>query len=387
MWTWIFLSALALANPEKRAEGGRPEPAKQDDYSATTSANARPYVFGWMDYAEPSVKLRGGTTKGIPVTLATEPSEAWVALQADGLDPREQDRLAILAMVGDYRISFDFLEVETYGAMEAPAAPYRAWATERVTVLESSDDTISLQHTIVMFVEAEEGAPSGPMLVKHWRQDWDYEPETSLEFVGDSHWSTRQLSPEERKGRWQQTVYQVDDSPRYSMRGTWSHSAAYSAWSGESAWRPLPRREYSARSDYQTLVGTNRLTIVPQGWVHSQDNVKTVLSSPRTIDVDNPALAREFGINRYERITGFDFSSAEAYWDKTGPFWERVRSAWSVHLSSAPTVRVAGKCGDERVYKQLFGLAGKIAEGKNIPEKKQHKQIEKILSCAVSKAN
>ena len=382
----LFLAAsAALANPQTNKTSS--EDAKpKSEYSAETDAKGKPYVFGWMDYAEPTVKLRGGRTKGVPVTLDVEASERWNALQEDGLDARERDRRAILAMTGDYRISFDFLEVELYGTDSELTKPYRSWATERVFTLEESEDLISLQHIIVMFVEMPDGSVSEPMLVKHWRQDWAYEPETALEFIGEEHWETRILTDEERSGKWQQTVYQVDDSPRYAMRGSWEHNRSFSAWNGESAWRPLPRREYTARSDYQTLVGTNRLTVLPTGWVHSQDNIKTVLSAPKKIDAEKPALAREFGLNRYERIVDFDFSEAEVYWDKTSSYWAQVRTAWGEHLSSASIVNVATKCDDERVYKKLFTLAGQIASDEGPSEKKLAKKIDKILKCAVSQA-
>ena len=134
-------------------------------------------------------------------------------------------------------------------------------------------------------------------------------------------------------------------------------------------------------------MGTNRLTILPTGWVHSQDNVKTVLSGPGAIHAETPALAREFGLNRYERIVDFDFSEAETYWAKTRGFWSQVRTAWAKHLSSAPTVKVATQCEEERIYKMLFGLAGEIAKDEGPPEKKWPKEIDSILGCSVSPAS
>ena len=163
-----------------------------------------------------------------------------------------------------------------------------------------------------------------------------------------------------------------------------STTAHSPAWHGESAWRPLPRREYTVRSHYHTLVGTNRLTILPTGWVHSQDNVKTVLASPKVVDNNNPALAREFGLNRYERIADFDFSAAETYWTKTSAFWSEVRDSWAKHLAVSETVQVATMCGEERVYKKLFALAADISDEKGPSGKKLSKKIDSIMNCAVS---
>ena len=381
IWTWILASTIALASPP---ESGKDK--KESSSYAPKKAATGTYVFGWMDQRQSELKLRGGTTVGVPVTLETEPSEAWSQLQEDDIDTLERDRRAILAMVGDYRVSFDFLEVEIYGAIEAPSTPYRSWATERVEVLDSAEDIISLQHTLVMFMQMEDGSHSPPMLVKHGRQDWEYEPETALEFIGERHWETRKLSENERKGMWQQTVYQVDDSPRYAMRGTWEHNAAFSAWNSNNAWRPLPRREHTTRSDYHALIGTNRLTIHPKGWVHTQDNIKTVLATTKTIHADNPAVARELGINRYDRIRDFDFSAADKYWAETGAFWAKTRDAWNSHLQRASTVKVDTHCDDERVYGQLFALADKVAK-KGLSDKKQQKGIDKVVTCAVSSAD
>ena len=38
--------------------------------------------------------------------------------------------------------------------------------------------------------------------------------------------------------------------------------------SAQRTWRPLPRREYTRRSDYNALDVVNRHTIVPGGWTH-----------------------------------------------------------------------------------------------------------------------
>jgi hypothetical protein len=379
----IFGTLIAAANPNA---SDADTDSDTSDYAAPAKAEPQPYVFGWVNYPEPSVKLRGGTTKGSPVTLATEPSDAWRSLQDDEIDDVERDRRAILAMAGDYRVSFDFLEVEIYDPEASFTAPYRSWATERVIVLEDSDALISLQHILVMFIQMEDGSVQGPMLIKHWRQDWEYEPETALEFIGQNHWKTRTLNSDEREGMWQQAVYQVDDSPRYVMRGTWEHNRSFSAWNGQNSWRPLPRREHSTRSDYHALTGTNRLTINPTGWVHSQDNIKTVLSDIGTIDVDKPAIAREMGLNRYEQIVGFDFSEAESYWAKTGPYWEHVRAAWATHLSQSETVMVATHCDEKRIYELLFEAASKAGKSKTL-SRKQTKKIDSIVACSVSVAD
>ena len=43
--------------------------------------------------------------------------------------------------------------------------------------------------------------------------------------------------------------------------GRWEHFGNVSTWLSSTTWRPLPRREFSVRKDYDVLVGTNRHTI------------------------------------------------------------------------------------------------------------------------------
>lgn len=319
----------------------------------------RPYVFGWPDYAAPRVKLRGGTSTGAPVTLRTAASAAWEALQQPGLSARERDQAAIRALAGDYRTTFDFLETVVFdaGPDAQPATPYRSWGTERVYLVEDRPGFVSLQHVMVLFMLDAAGNTLGPFVQKHWRQDWTWEPEVVLEFRGFEQFRNRALSDADAAGRWAQTVYQVDDTPRYTLVGRWSHTASYSAWSSEDGWRPLPRRERTVRDDYHAMTGTNRITVGPTGWVHEQDNLKTVLAAAGEIDATQPARAREAGVNRYDLLDGFDFSAGDAYWRETGPFWAAVRRSWAERLLGRTEIAITDRCDDRPIFKILFELA------------------------------
>jgi len=77
---------------------------------STARAEPRQYTFSWQFEDTDALRPRGGTTRGAPLTLATEPSAAWLAVQEPGLPKLERDRRAILAMAGGYRTTFDFLE-------------------------------------------------------------------------------------------------------------------------------------------------------------------------------------------------------------------------------------------------------------------------------------
>jgi len=200
-------------------------------------------------------------------------------MREPGLSTLERDRRAILAMAGPYRVSFDFLEVVRFDPALKPDAPYQSWGTEYVFVSEDRGDFIALQHVLVMHVQMEDGSTSKPMVVRHWRQEWRYQSDALLAYEGANTWARRPVPAQQREGAWVQSVYQVDDSPRYAARGRWQHNDSYSTWISDETWRPLPRREWSVRKDYQVLVGTNRHTITPDGWVQEENNLKLALGS------------------------------------------------------------------------------------------------------------
>ena len=155
---------------------------------------------------------------------------------------------------------------------------------------------------------AKDGSISEPMVTKHWRQDWQYEPTYIDRVSRPRSLATSQAYAAEAKGMWLQSVYQVDESPRYASIGRWQHSASFSTWLSGDTWRPLPRREWSVRDDYQVLIGTNRHTISATGWIQEENNLKAVLTDARAVDASRPFVAREYGVARYERIRDAEFA-------------------------------------------------------------------------------
>ena len=230
-------------------------------------------------------------------------------------------------------------------------------------VVADEPDFVSLQHIIVMFFKGEDGEVMGPAVVKHWRQDWQYEDRDLHVYVGHDTWERKTLPRREVEGSWSQAVYQVDDSPRYQAIGRWQHHGNYSSWISENTWRPLPRREFSVRDDYHVLSGTNRHTITPTGWVQEEDNLKLVLDEDGTPRSENPYLAREAGLNRYERILDHDFSAGDSYWSNTGPFWADVRAAWGDAFAERDRFSIRSSVGDQRLFQAMFAYAGKLDEG------------------------
>ncbi len=327
------------------------------------NGTSRQFTFAWQFRDGDAVAPRGGTTKGAPVELAREPGAAWRALQEPGLEPRERDRRAILAMAGTFRATFDFLEVVGFRPGFSPDRPYQSWATEYVYVVRDEPRFVSLQHLLVMFMRGADGKVEGPFVTKHWRQDWRYEATSILAYRGRNTWERERITPAQARGTWAQAVFQVDDSPRYESYGRWQHFGNVSTWQSATTWRPLPRREFSVRKDYDVLVGTNRHTITPTGWVQEEENLKVVLDERgRPIDAQ-PVLAKEIGLNRYERIESFDDSAARRYRERTDAFWSEVREAWrDVAAEHARfTLRAAPDQG--QLFVPLFEYAERLDGG------------------------
>lgn len=334
---------------------------------AGDDAPTRQFTYTWSFIPDSAMAPRGGTTDGAAVNLITAPSSAWLSLQTPGLSKQEKDRRAILAMAGPYRASFDFIETMGFNADYQPPAPYRSWGTEYVYVVADEPEFVSLQHILVMFIQGMEkadGSAADPVVVKHWRQDWRYQQRDSHPYVGHSRWRHTRAARDAVKGTWTQTVYQVDDSPRYAAQGTWQHTANFSSWRSQETWRPLPRREFSVRDDYHALVGFNRHTLTPTGWTHSEDNKKVVLDAAGNIA---EVIAVEAGFNRYERIVDHDWRAGDTYWQETGPFWAQVRQAWSERLSSGTTTLLKEVDG-RPLFAAMFELATKFRQPFDAPE-------------------
>lgn len=353
MSTRLCLSALLFAAVSPLAIAYEPAP--------TTPAAPSQFTFAWP-LGEAALKPRGASTKGAPVTLDLEPSAEWKRLHDPSRTPFERDRDAILAMAGEYRVSFDFLEMLRFDPTLKPDAPYQSWGTEVVLVSEEKRDVIALQHILVMQMVGEDGKPTEPMVMRHWRQEWRFEPKTILAYTGHLRFETTPVDEADRAGAWSQTVYQVDDSPRYSSVGRWEHGDSFSTWIGGETMRPLPRREFSVRKDYDALLGTNRHTITATGWVQEENNLKLRLDEDRKPRTTLPFLAREYGVARYERIKDFDFSAGREYFEKTEPFWWQVRVAW-MKLINNRSVTLKAPVDQGQLFVPFFEHAQKIADG------------------------
>jgi hypothetical protein len=344
--------------------------AQASEPQAAQPASQTAYTFAWP-LGEGALQPRGGSTRGAPIVLDLEPGEAWRRLHERDLSPLERDRRAILAMAGGYRVTFDFLEVVRFDPALKQDAPYQSWSTEYVFVAADQPGFIALQHILAMRVLAADGTVSEPMVVRHWRQEWRYEADRLLAYQGSNTWAPRKVPSAERRGAWVQSVTQVDDSPRYAARGRWQHTDGVSTWISDETWRPLPRREFSVRKDYDVLAGTNRHTITPTGWVQEENNLKLAPGAAR-----HP-LAREYGVARYERIRDYDFDAARKYFERTEPFWAEVREAWRELAGKRFTLRAQPDQGS--LFVPFFEYADQLDEGAQFDRGSARTLVRKTL--------
>ena len=272
------------------------------------------------------------------------------------------DRTAILAMLGEYDVDFAFDETVLLAPGYERASAMRSGGSEVVILVEDAaeDGTpsrIVLQHILV--------DPKSGHVTKHWRQDWTYEATQRFEFSADQTWRVRPVAADKTRGAWTQCVHEVSDAPRYCGTGRWNHRYGVATWTSDRTWRPLPRREYTKRDDYNAMNVENRHTIVPGGWTHEQDNTKVVRaadgSTVRTI-------ARESGFNDYRKDTDVDFTPAYDYWKATADYWQRVRTRWDGFLGQAPGLHMKTEVDGMALIIPLFTQAEEVQAGRPVAD-------------------
>ena len=257
------------------------------------------------------------------------------------------DRGAIKAMCGCFEVKFNFIETFVYSPDPdyKPSEEKHDQAVEWVELLSDEQGKIVLQHLLLV------GYPGNSRIVKHWRQDWVYQNVGFYEFQGDNQWKYVTKSASEVAGQWTQRVYEVDDGPRYTGSSTWAHVDGKSFWENTSN-APLPRREYTKRSDYNLVIRGNRHEITGSGWIHEQDNKKVIRDSAGT-DV---IIAEEKGLNVYERVDESMCQQARDWWEENHPIWEVVRSEWDSVFGRKSDLTLHPKVEEKKLYEYLFEM-------------------------------
>lgn len=310
-----------------------------------------------------------------PVAVLLAATAICVSTQVEAATDPARDRQSILAMQGDYVVDFAFDETVLLQPGYERQAAMRSGGDETVIVVEDTPTRIVLQHILV-------DAKSGHV-TKHWRQDWTYQAPTRFEFTADQTWHVRAVDAALNAGAWTQCVYEVSDAPRYCGTGRWDYANGVATWTSDVSWRPLPRREYTKRSDYNALAVVNRHTLTPNGWTHEQFNTK-VLRKPDGTHVE---LVREFGFNDYQKTTEVDFKPAYTYWTATKDYWGKVRARWERYIGQPPGVRLKTKVDGMAMIIPLFEQAGSLEEGRKVRDAQIDAVFDKWVERAPAEAS
>lgn len=260
----------------------------------------------------------------------------------------EDDRQAILSLRGFYKVTFDYVETFAADTGYRFHPRYHASGYEMAVVEQDSKNKIVIQHLLLT---------GDSSVIKHWREDWVYEAPQLLKFDKDNTWRNIKLSAAEVKGRWVQKVFQVDDSPRYESIGTWIHADGRHQWQSECD-SPLPRREFTKRSDYNVLRRGNRVCLTQNGWMFEQDNQKIIRAD------SDKLLAREKGYEEFTRADTTKFAFAQNWWKNQQAYWTAVRRVWDEVFAEQATIRLKGKVDGKLLFEKLFELAERSVKEK-----------------------
>ena len=274
--------------------------------------------------------------KSIYLSIALSISIMGIAQQ----DKKQLDINAIKAMQGCYNVEFKYTETFSPEVDYEKAYDYTSAAFEWAEIIEETDDKLVLQHLLII---------NDSMIIKHWRQDWTYEKQDVYRFDKNNRWVFEALSKEEVEGKWTQEVYQVDDSPRYTGTATWTHVDGVSTWYNKAD-SPLPRREYTKRSDYNVMKRGNRVQIVENGWLHEQDNDKVIREDGK----EDVLLVQEKGYNTYEKRPAEDCEIAKEWWEANKEKWAVVRTVWEDVYAANQPLKLKAEVEGKKLYGQLF---------------------------------
>ena len=261
------------------------------------------------------------------------PAAAPVAVAASA---QARDHASILAMAGTYAVTFDMRETTPFVAGYTPYPAKVLGGHEVVRAILDTPDRIILQHLLVVDTGTTE-----PVVVKHWRQDWAWQPKSVLVYAGPGRWTMADVPEADRRGAWSQTVWQTDDSPRYGAVGRWRYD------------------DGTRHPPYDHYIGTNRHALTPNGWVQEEENAKIGMKDGRSV-----TFVQETLVNSYVPASDFPVAAADAYWAKTKGYWASVRADWErvIAANGGVAVREEPDVGSMTGH-ELMTLADDIVSG------------------------
>ena len=268
-----------------------------------------------------------------------------LAFPMNSQSKKSKDREAIKKMCGCFEVTFNFAETFNYSEDKnyKPSDVKISKGLEWAELVTDDKDKISIQHLLIV------GPKQRQSIVKHWRQDWLYQNTDFYVFNGDNYWKYVSRLKSDVKKQWTQKVFQVDDSPRYEGSGSWVHVDGKSYWENTTT-APLPRREFSKRSDYNVTLRGNRHEITDFGWVHDQDNKKII----RKDNVEDFILAEEKGYNTYVRVPDERCLKAQQWWAENKTEWELVRSKWNTVFAAKKDLELRKSVDKKPLFRFLF---------------------------------
>jgi len=279
------------------------------------------------------------------LTLGTALLPAAVA-QKTALPPKA-DVQAIKGQCGCQAVTFKYAETFSPNPEYKFKDRKELGGLEWVFVDEETPTKLVLMHLLVI---------NDSTVIKHWREDWSYENTALLAYQQGKTWKATLKTKPEVKGQWTQKVFEVDDSPRYEGTATWVHADGRHVWENTTD-APLPRREYTTRSDYNVLRRTNRIVVSETGYLHDQDNAKVLRN-----DEGDQVIAYEKGINDYRRVPAAACQTAQTWWTKNRAFWVNVRTVWNELIAARKVVSLHAKVDDKAIFQALDSLASAYAK-------------------------
>ena len=281
---------------------------------------------------------------------------------------KKADIDAIKGMCGCMDIKFEFAETVSPQKDYKFYENYLSGGRELAFIVEETPDKLVIQHILVIM---------DTMIVKHWRQDWIYEGEEIFMYDKDQRWIKKTLNKKERKGKWVQKVYQVDDSPRDEGIGSWVMVDGKTYWES-IADAPLPRREYSKRKDYNVMKRGNRHEIKNFGWIHEQDNIKIMRGDTDII------IAEEKGWNTYKRIDESNCKAAIDWWADNKSYWKNVRTVWDEYFKEKNIISLHTQINKKPMFSEFFELGSKV-ESQTSEIFSQEKELIKNIKTIIKK--
>lgn len=261
---------------------------------------------------------------------------------------KSEDIKAIKGQCGCFDIKFSYAETFAPEKNYQFHDRYLTGGREWVFVDEESKDKLVLMHLLVI---------NDTLVIKHWREDWQYENTDLLAFDKGMTWKATQLPKNQVKGQWTQSVFEVNDMPRYEGTASWIHKDGKHLWANITD-APLPRREYTKRSDYQVLRRNNRIHVTPAGYLHEQDNDKVIRDAS-----GDKLLAQEKGLNDYQKIDDAKCKLATEFWAKNREYWVDVRTVWGQLIAQNKGISLKAKSDEGKMlWKELDDLVESFKE-------------------------